>query len=418
MYYVFIVTNSPGELLGWVKPVVRSLNKRTSQIKIVVVITPCQYSSGMERKVARSFPEVNYVMSKGEYFKYLFFNLKPPGLYLNASRKGVVLFLGGDPIYALLLSKRLGFSAMAYTHRLRYKRYFKRFMVPNNKIREEFIEEGVKPEKVTVLGDLVGDAVQPLISRKELSQFLHISPDSLCVSILPGSRPRIVRYMTPFFLRVCELIKEKFPKIQFFLVLSPFVAKEELRNLTKEKLSKPSLVKGVKLEKEENQWQLITESGLRVLVIEENRYEVMSISTMSITIPGTNTRELSFLGVPMVVAIPLNKPEAIPLDGLAGLIGDVPLVGTSIKKWIVRRYDRNVKFAAAPNRCAEKKIVPEVRGIIQAEDVAKEAIKLLKDTDSLRRMSIELKELFSPQNSADKLAEIILEKELKLGANL
>jgi len=122
--------------------------------------------------------------------------------------------------------------------------------------------------------------------------------------------------------------------------------------------------------------------------------------------------------VPMVVAIPLNKPEAIPLDGLAGLIGDVPLVGTSIKKWIVKRYDRKVKFAAAPNRYAEKKIVPEVRGIIQAEDVAKEAIKLLKDTDSLRRMSTELKELFSPQNSADKLAEIILEKELKIGANL
>jgi len=408
MYYVFIVTNSPGELVGWVRPVVRSLKKKASKIKIVVIITPCQYASGMEKEIAKSFPEVDYVMSKGEYFKYLFFGLRPPQLYLNASCKGVVLFLGGDPIYALLLSKRLGFPAMAYTHKLRYKRCFKRFMVLDDKVRKRFIEEGVRPEKVVVVGDLVGDAVQPLISKKDLSQLLHISPDSLCVSIFPGSRPQIVRYMTPFFLKVCELIKEEFPKIQFFLVLSPFVAKEELANLTEEKLSKVFPVKRVKLKKEENRWKLITESGLRVLVIEENRHKVMSMSTIAITIPGTNTRELSFLGVPMVVAVPLNKPEAIPLDGLAGLVGNVPLVGTSIKRWIVRRYSKNVKFTAAPNRYAGKEIVPEVRGVIQAEDVAKEAIALLKDRSSLHRISTQLKELFSSHNSADKLAETIL----------
>jgi len=82
MYYVFIVTNSPGELVGWVRPVVRSLKKKASRIKIVVVIIPCQYASGMEKEIAESFPEVDYVMSKGEYFKYLFFGLKPPQLYL------------------------------------------------------------------------------------------------------------------------------------------------------------------------------------------------------------------------------------------------------------------------------------------------------------------------------------------------
>ncbi|MEA1964963.1 MAG: hypothetical protein U9O41_07565 [Candidatus Aerophobetes bacterium] len=410
MNYVFIVTNSPGELVGWVKPLVGSLKKKTSGIKIVVVITPCQYASGMEKEVAESFPEVDYVMSKGEYFKYLFLNLKPPELHLSASRRGVVLFLGGDPLYALFLSKRLGFPAMAYTHRLRYKRFFKRFMVLNNKIREKFIEKGARSEKVVVVGDLVKDAVQPLVSKEKLSQFLHINPDSLSVSIFPGSRPWIVRYMTPLFLRVCELIKEKFPKIQFFLILSPFVGKEELTNLTKDKLSKVFPVNPAKLKKEEDQWKLITESGLKVLVIKENQYEVMSMSTIAITIPGTNTGELSFLGVPMVVTVPLNKPEAIPLDGLPGLIGSVPLVGTSIKRLIVRKYNKNVKFTAAPNRYAGKKIVPEVRGVVQAEDVAKEAIELLKDTDSLHRISAQLKELFPPHNSSDKLAEIILNK--------
>ena len=413
MYYVFIVTNSPGELVGWVKPVARSLKKKAPDVKIVIVITPCQYASGKEKEIAKGLSGVDYVINKGEYFKYLFLNLKPPRLYLNASRRGVVLFLGGDPIYALLLSKRLGFPAMAYTHRLRYKRYFKKFMVLDNKTKEEFIRKGVKPEKIIVIGDLVGNAVQPLTSREKLSQFLYINSDPLSVSIFPGSRPWMVRYLAPFFLSVCELIKEEFTEIHFFLVLSPFVDKKELTNLTKDKLSKVFSVKRVELKKEENQWKLITESGLKVLVIEENRHKVMSMSTIAITIPGTNTRELSFLGVPMVVAIPLNKPEAIPLDGLAGLIGNVPFMGTSIKRWLIKRYNKNVKFTAAPNIYAGEKVVPEVRGVIQAKDVANEAIKLLKDTESRQRISIQLKKLFSPQNSADRLAEIILNDKIR-----
>ncbi len=408
--HIFIVTNSPGELAGWVRPVVRSLKRKSSGSKIIVVITPCQYASGREREIAKSFPEVDYVMGKSEYIKYILFGIRPSALRLNSPYEGVVLFLGGDPIHALLLSKRLSLPAFSYTHKLRYKRCFEKFMVLNEELREKFIEKGVSPEKVVVVGDIVGDAVQLSMSKEKIYKLLQIDPKDLCISIFPGSKPHIVRYMTPFFLRVCELIKEEFPQSHFFLILSPFVPRKELINLSGEKLNRVFQTSTAKLKRKGEKWELITESGLKVLVVEEYRYEVMSISTMAITIPGTNTHELSFLGVPMVVAVPLNKPEAIPLDGLAGLVGNTPLLGSSIKRWIVRRYTKRVEFTAIPNRWARKNILPEIRGIIQAKDVAEEAIRLLRAPERLYWISCQLRQLFPKKNSADKLAEAILNK--------
>ncbi|GAH80161.1 unnamed protein product, partial [marine sediment metagenome] len=152
MHYVFIVTNSPGELIGWVRPVVRSLKKKAPGIEIVVVITPCQYASGMEREVAKGFPEVDLIVGPNEYLKYVFLGIRPS--QFGSADWGVVLFLGGDPFHAFLLSRRLGFPAVAYTQKLRWKKYFEKFMVLNERIKEKFIAKGAEPEKVVVVGDL------------------------------------------------------------------------------------------------------------------------------------------------------------------------------------------------------------------------------------------------------------------------
>jgi len=408
--YIFIVTNSPGELTGWVRPVARSLKQKNPGLKIIVVITPCQYASGKEREIAERFPEVDYVMGKGEYLKYILLGIRPAYLHLNLPCDGAVLYLGGDPIHSLLVSRKLGLPAFSYTHRLRYKRHFRKFMVPNDELRRKFIGKGLDSEKVVVVGDIVGDAVRPSMAKDKIFRLLDIDSDSSCISLFPGSRPHIVRYMAPFFLRVCELIREEFPQTHFLLILSPFVARPNLVALTREKLNRVFEASTSTLKKEEGRWKLITESGLKVPVIEENRYEVMSISTMAITIPGTNTHELSFLGVPMIVVTPLNKPEAIPLEGLAGLIGNIPLSGRFIKRWIVGRYNRKVEFTAIPNIRAGEEIVPEVRGIIEARDVAREAIGLLQEPDRRTMISRKLKEIMGVSGAANRMAEVVLSK--------
>jgi len=406
--YVFMVTNSPGELMGWVKPTAEKLKERKKETRITVVIPPCQYASGMERQVAESFAEVDTVVGPSQYLKYLFLGIKPSSF--RKVKRGVVVFLGGDPFHAIVLSRRLGLPAVAYIQKPRWKRYFKKFMVLNQAAREKFIAKGVEGDKVLVVGDLTKDGIKLTMSAKETFNYWGLDSEHFVISILPGSRSQEIRCMTPFFLKVAELIKKEFSLSQFLLILSPFVRREELTAGSKNKLSKAFPGVRVKLKRESDQWKLITESGLEVLLVEKKRYEAINISHLIITIPGTNTLESTYLGTPMMVTVPLNKPEAIPLDGLAGLVGGLPLFGPCIKRWIVRWHSKRIKFTAIPNIRAGREIVPEIRGVIEAEDIAKEVVKLLRNTHELARMKEELRKVAGGKGAADKVATVILEE--------
>jgi len=395
-----MVTNSPGEVMGWVKPAAEKLKEKQKETIITVVIPPCQYASGMEEKVVRKLAAVDYVVNPSQYLKYLFLDSKPSSFH--QAKKGVIVFLGGDPFHALLLSKRLKLPAVAYIQSLRWKRYFKRFMVLNETVRERFIAQGAKEEKVAVVGDLAKDGIKLSMSARETFNYWGLDSKHFIISLLPGSRPEEIRYMTPFFLKVAELIKKEFPSSQFLLILSPFISRKELNTVNEESLSKTFSVVGAKLKKEGSQWKLITKSGLKALVIEEKRYEAINISHLIITIPGTNTLESTYLGTPMVVAIPLNKPEAIPLDGLAGLVGGLPIIGSLIKRQMVKQYSKRIKFTAIPNIRADREIVPEIRGIIEPADVAKEVIELLRSPERLNEMKKELRKIARTTEGAAK----------------
>lgn len=403
--HVFIVTNGPGELMGWVRPVIRSLKKINPSLKIVMVIPPCQYATGMEVNLAKSFLGVEDVVGATAYLKYLILGI--PSFPVHQIKAGIVVFLGGDPIHALLLSKRLGLSAIAYIQKPRWKKHFKKFMVLNQKVKEEFLSKGIKTDRIIVVGDLTMDAVQLQMSKDEICNYWHLNLQEPIISIMPGSRPQQVKYITPFFLKVAELVKGEFPSAQFFIILSPFIAKENLTSLSKGRLNKVFEGTMVKLIREDK-WKLFTETGLKISLVEKERYEMMSTSDIAITIPGTNTAELAFLGIPMVTVAPLNKPEAIPMDGLAGLIGKVPFWGTFIKRWIVKKYNKNIRFTAIPNIRAGEEIVPEVRGVIEAQDVAKEVISLLGEPSKRALISCKLKEAMEIKGAADMMAKVIL----------
>jgi len=282
-------------------------------------------------------------------------------------------------------------------------------MVLNETVKKRFIAGGAKEEKVTVVGDLAKDGIKLSMSDREAFNHWGLDSKYFIISLLPGSRPEEIRYMTPFFLEVAELIKKEFPLSQFLLILSPFVSKKELNTVNEESLSKTFSGVGVKLKKESGQWELITKSGLEALVVEEKRYEAINISHLIITIPGTNTLESTYLGTPMLVVIPLNKPEVIPLDGLAGLVGGLPIVGSLIKRQMVKYYSKRIKFAAIPNIRADREIIPEIRGIIEPADVAKEVVELLKSPTRLTQIKEELRKIAKTEGAAGKVADVILE---------
>ena len=406
--HIFMVTNSPGEVMGWVKPAAEKLKEKKKGIIITVVIPPCQYASGMEDKVAGEIPAVDSVVNPSQYLKYLFLGSKPSSF--RQVEKGVVVFLGGDPFHALILSKRLRLPAVAYIQNLRWKKYFKRFMVLNEAARERFIARGAKEKKVVVVGDLAKDGVRLSMSAREIFNYWGLDSKHFVISFLPGSRPEEIRYMTPFFLKVIELVRKEFPLSQFLLILSPFISRKELNAVNEESLSKIFSGLGAELRKEDGRWKVATKTGSEILLVEEKRYEAISISHLIMTIPGTNTLEATYLETPMVVAIPLNKPEAIPLDGLAGLVGGLPVVGSFIKKQMIKQYSKRIKFAAIPNIRADREIVPEIRGIIEPADVAKEVIELLRSPERLSEMKEELRKITrTTEGAANKVADVVLE---------
>jgi len=408
--YVFIIANSPGEIFGWVRPVVKKVREKIKDVRVILVIPPCQYASGREADVAKDFPGVRYVVRPGQYLKYIFLGKSFP-FYAEAKKQGgVCVFLGGDPFHALLISRRLKFPAVAYLQRPRWNNRFKKFMVLSEKVKKDnFLSQGIDSDKVVVVGDLMIDSVVYQIEEEGIfnSPFPQGEP---VISIVPGSRPYITVNMTLFFLKACELIKERLPRAHFFLILSPFVKEEKLFTLDKAKVNKIMNVPKTKLIRENTRWKLLTSKGIEVDIITRKRYSVMQLSTLVLTIPGTNTAELAYLGTPMVVTIPFQRPEFIPLEGIAGLIGGIPWVGMQIKKWAVRRYSKLIKFCSLPNIYAGREIVPELRGEVTPQDVASSALEILQDEKRLSFISSELKKTMGKPGAAERVAEVILQE--------
>ena len=103
---ILILSNGPGELCTWVKPVVQELRQRfgEGQYRISVVLSPCPNASGQESEIARSYPEVDRVQDATYFFRFLLWG-KTEARW-DWRSKGIVLFLGGDPLFPVILGRR------------------------------------------------------------------------------------------------------------------------------------------------------------------------------------------------------------------------------------------------------------------------------------------------------------------------
>ncbi|MFM6206575.1 MAG: lipid-A-disaccharide synthase, partial [Planktothrix sp.] len=94
-------------------------------------------------------------------------------------QQGVVLFLGGDQFFTLVISKRLGYRSVIYAEwEARWWRYINRFGVMKSEILET-IPQGYQG-KVEVIGDLMADVALS-------SSNSRISSDTI-IGLLPGSK--------------------------------------------------------------------------------------------------------------------------------------------------------------------------------------------------------------------------------------
>lgn len=449
---VVIVANSPGEVSGWARPLVSALRESQEKtgpefggLSIIIVLPPCPFATGHEAEVARLIPGVDAVVTPSEYLKFVLAGSLPEKIMdlvseeKRESWRGIVVHLGGDHLHSVLIARRLGFPAVGYSDRtIKFQRQFVRVLAEDARVAAKLQGKGVPGEKVDIVGNLMVDGVLADKDRKSVRDILKVAEDTPMVCLLPGSRKQQIQYVMPFFLRCAEIVKEFREDTVFVMPLSPFVSIDMVRSVlaatgkdadkhkdtpegdpAQSGLESTSATLSTLTDAGEEgsiaSEVILTSGGATVLVVPTSRYSVMAACDLALCMPGSVTAELGYLGVPAVVVVPLNLPEEIPLTGISEFFGRLPVIGKPIKRMAVRKMLKRIEFTAIPNKRQRRFIMPEIRGVLTAEDVAIKVLELLQDAKARDRISVELKEAMGRPGAADRVASAVLNTLIATG---
>lgn len=412
---ILILSNGPGELATWVKPVVQELRRQLgddrAQVRISVVLSPCVNASGQEAAIARRYPEVDRVQAAEYFFPFLLRGKTAENWDWRS--QGVVLFLGGDQFFPVVIGKRLGYRTVIYAEwEARWHRWIDRFGVMNAQVRDR-IPPKFAP-KFTIVGDLMAEAASSSPSPSPSS-----SPHPL-IGLLPGSKPMKLSLGVPLCLAIAEQIHQTHPDIRFIIPVAPTL---DLPGLSKfaDPVQNPAIAQlgwgqaELVIPHQSNELpHLKTPTGLQVeLWTEFPAYDILAQCDLCLTTIGANTAELGALAVPMIVLLPTQQMDIMRAwDGLPGLLVNLPGVGRWFAQQINRLALRRIGLLAWPNIWAKAEIVPELVGQLQPIDVAAQALELLAHSERLQQMSDRLRQVRGEPGAAAKLVQIVKE-ELK-----
>ncbi len=420
---IVLTVNSPGEVATWLAPTVRALRRLepdSKRVRISVMVLPCMYASGTELDVVRSIPGVDEAFPPRKSLRFAL-----TGTGLNEWRpgtRGALLYLGGEVALAARIAQRLRYPALIYTEGYISKpERFARVLTPHERARAEAVRRGTPEEVAEAVGDLMVDAayMESEPSSESVTAW-RLTDEAKRVALFPGSRPFELRRAVELLVRSARLIADQEPTTQFLLALSPFIGEETVQ----EALAKfaPSEVlradvaalfqgHGTGTQSASERFEFLLDGKrLEVVIVRGGPRQVMSVSDLALTIPGSNTAEMAAHGLPMIVCIPLDHLAEIPVDGPFGLISGVPVIGRRLKVAAVRRMIARTEFAALPNRMAGRFLVPELRSeSLSPAMIADEALRLLRDDEERETMGDTLKQVMGPRGASERVARILLE---------
>ncbi len=427
---ILILSNGPGEVATWVRPVVKALRQKLGndrdEVRISVVLSPCPNASGKEALIARSYPEVDRVQAATDFFPFLLSGKTAENW--DWFRQGVVVFLGGDQFFPVVIGKRLGYKTVVYAEwDARWHNLIDRFGVMKPEVAAK-----VSPKyahKFTVVGDLMVEAGElgneegergkgkgeGEINRDSTDYALRTT-DSL-IGILPGSKAAKLAQGVPLTIAIAQHIHAQKPDTKFIIPVAPTLDLETLAsfaNPQKNPVAEYFDFKGATLiEKSEGYTNPIlkTTTGLIVELYTQNpAYDLLSKCCLCLTTVGANTAELGSLALPMIVLLPTQQLDAMrSWDGLLGILANLPGVGSSFAKLINWWFLRRKGLLAWPNIWAQEEIVPELVGKLKPDEVAKIALDYLENPEKLDKIREKLRNVRGEAGAAQKLAEIVVE---------
>ncbi|MEB3199823.1 MAG: glycosyl transferase [Synechococcaceae cyanobacterium] len=400
---VVLVSNGPGELTTWVRPVaerlhsLRPLRPRRGDASeaLHLVLVPCPNATGQEHRVAQRWDLFERIVPARRFWGLL---LRPArrGAW---PRRGVVVFLGGDQFWTVLLAARLGYRHLTYAEWVaRWPRWNDRLALMGDSAAARLAPRW-RP-RATVVGDLMADL--PLSARQHAPL-----PQGEWVAILPGSKPAKLQIGVPFLFAAADALVARRPGCRILLPLAPTTSVEDLLSWAD---PRRPIARSYGSEPPRQQADtLITRAGTVIqLVLDHPAHGALSQCRLALTTVGANTAELGALGLPMLVLLPTQHLHVMQAwDGWLGLLARLPLLrrllGAALTAWRLRHRG----LLAWPNISAGRMVVPERVGEITPEQIAAEAADWLEHPDRLAGMREDLQSLRGQPGAVARLADLI-----------
>ena len=417
---VVILANGPGEITTWVKPVVMALRAQVpsrATLRISVVLSPCPNATGREGEIARQYPEVDRVQASSAFWPFLLWGKTAE--HWDWHDRGVVLFLGGDQIYPVIVGKRLGYKTVIYAEWFtNWRRWIDAFGVMNADLVEQ--APAAWRHKFTVVGDLMTDGQSAIATQEDIAQQLHLTPTTELIGVLPGSKRAKLTQGMPLLLSVADYVRQRRPQTQFVLPVAPTVDVATLTRYTNP---------------QQNPFCTVFDAPATQLIPGSDTHGLPRLETaqgtpiwlwkpfpatavtgqcqLCLTTVGANTAELGGLGIPMLVLLPTQQLEAMNAwDGILGLLVALPLIGKPLNILINRLFlayiHRRNKLFAWPNIWAGREIVPELLGHLDAKTVGDRVLDYLEHPEQLQQMRHDLQQARGEPGAAQKLSELVL----------
>ncbi|MTJ09719.1 MULTISPECIES: lipid-A-disaccharide synthase [unclassified Anabaena] len=403
---IIILSNGPGEVTTWVRPVVKALRKQLgddiSQVRISVILSPCPHASGQETAIAQSYPEVNRVQAPEHFWQFLLWGKTAESWDWRS--QGVVIFLGGDQLFPVIVGKKLGYKTIVYAEwEARWHGFIDKFA-----IMKAQVAKNVSPKyanKFTVVGDLMLDVGENVHGGSKLNT-------TKILGILPGSKAAKLTQGVPLMLAIAEYIHKKSPQIEFFIPVAPTLSLATLASFANPETNKFTKIFGFEGASLSGNL-LTTTTGLSVELKQENpAYDSLSKCSLCLTTVGANTAELGALAIPMIILLPTQQLDAMrSWDGLPGLLANLPGVGSSLAKLINWWMIKHKGLYAWPNIWAQAEIVPELVGELQASEVGEMVLDFLENPQKLEVIRNDLRNVRGEGGAGEKLA-ILVKQEL------
>jgi lipid-A-disaccharide synthase len=214
---------------------------------------------------------------------------------------------------------------------------------------------------VEFVGHPLVDAARPSKTKEQFCTEHNLDPRRPIVVLLPGSRPKEVRYILPPVCDAAELIQSVKPDTQFVLPMAPGLERSLLENII---------------------------AARPVKIVVNDTYNSMRYARAAIVASGTATLETALLGTPEVVVYRISQAS-----------------------WFVGKLLLKVRFYGIVNIILGEEVVPELfQDRMTPEEVSKTAIRLMDDVwmqSRIRGKYEQLRRQLGGGNVADRVVDAV-----------